>query len=411
MVCGAVKACPLLIRRFDAVMKKRQCIAMLLAGGQGTRLYALTNKIAKPAVSFGGKYRIIDFTLSNCTNSNIDVVGVLTQYQPLILNEYLGNGEPWDLDRTHGGLHSLSPYQAKTGREWYKGTANAIYQNLHFLQQFDSEHVLILSGDHIYKMDYSKMLAQHIANDADCTIAAIGVAPEEASRFGILAFDKKHAITSFEEKPAQPKSNYASMGIYIFKKQLLVDELTADEANSQSSNDFGKDIIPKLLSDNRRLFAYPFDGYWKDVGTLTSLWEANMDLLGDKPLIDLADPSFKIYGRNEQKAPSYIGADASVHDSLMTTGCEIEGKVVNSIIGEGVSIGKGTVVSNSIIMNNAVIGDNVTIDYGIIDENVVIQDSCVLGDQQSSKVRTVLVGRDTVVAKGSVVASDSILEI
>ncbi len=392
-------------------MKMKKCIAMLLAGGQGTRLYALTNKIAKPAVSFGGKYRIIDFPLSNCTNSNIDVVGVLTQYQPLILNSYLGNGEPWDLDRVHGGLHSLSPYQAKEGREWYKGTANAIYQNLHFLERFDSEHVLILSGDHIYKMDYAKMLAEHIANDADCTIAAIEVSPEEASRFGILAFNKAKEITSFEEKPAKPKSNFASMGIYIFKKQLLVEQLTRDENTEGSSNDFGKDIIPHMLNNGMRVFAHPFSGYWKDVGTLTSLWEANMDLLGDKPLIDLADPSFKVYSRNEQLAPSFVAESGVMLNSMMTTGCEVYGRVEHSIIGENVTIGEGAVITNSIIMNNAVIGKNVTIDYGIIDENVVVEDNCTLGDKQSSKDRMVLVGRDTVVTKGSVVASDSILEI
>ncbi len=392
-------------------MKKKSCIAMLLAGGQGTRLYALTNKVAKPAVSFGGKYRIIDFPLSNCTNSNIDVVGVLTQYQPLILNEYLGNGEPWDLDRAQGGLHSLSPYQAKEGREWYKGTANAIYQNLHFIERFDSEHVLILSGDHIYKMDYAKMLAEHIANNADCTIAAIEVRPEEASRFGILAFNKKKEITSFEEKPAKPKSNFASMGIYIFKKQLLVQELTRDENTEGSSNDFGKDIIPYMLNNGNRVFAHPFDGYWKDVGTLTSLWEANMDLLGDKPLIDLADPSFKIYSRNQQLSPSYVGEGGVMLNSMMTTGCEVYGRVENSIIGEGVTIGEGSIVTNSIIMNNAHIGSNVTINYGIIDEHVVVEDNCTLGDSNSSKDKMVLVGRDTVVAKGSVVASDSILEI
>ena len=391
-------------------MKKKKCIAMLLAGGQGTRLFALTGSVAKPAVSFGAKYRIIDFPLSNCTNSGIDTVGVLTQYQPLILNEYVGNGEPWDLDRSYGGVHTLPPYQAKTGGEWYKGTANAIYQNLHFINEFDSEHVLILSGDHIYKMDYSKMLAEHIRHDADCTIAVIDVPKEEASRFGIMDYAADKSITSFEEKPKNPKSNHASMGIYIFKKDVLVRELIADENDKNSVNDFGKNIIPKMLKEKCGMYAYQFDGYWKDVGTVTSLWEANMDLLGDKPQFDLNDPSFKIYSRNQPLPPSYIGENGRFINSIMTTGCEIHGTVINSVIGEGVTIGEGAVIENSIVMQGTVIGKNVKISYGMIDENVVIEDKVTIGDKDSDKNKIALVGRNSVLKRGTKVAAGEIVD-
>ena len=391
-------------------MKKKKCIAMLLAGGQGTRLYALTNSVAKPAVSFGAKYRIIDFTLSNCTNSGIDTVGVLTQYQPLILNESVGNGEPWALDRSYGGVHTLPPYQAKQGGEWYKGTANAIYQNLHFLTEYDSENVLILSGDHIYKMDYSKMLAEHVAHDADCTIAVIDVPEAEASRFGIMDFGEDKRITSFEEKPKKPKSNHASMGVYIFKKDVLVRELVADEADKTSSNDFGKNIIPNMLKAGCGMFAYSFKGYWKDVGTVTSLWEANMDLLGDPPAFDLSDPAFKVYSRNEPLPPSYIGESGRFVNSVMTTGCEIYGTVVNSVIGEGVTVMDGAVIENSVIMQGAVIGKNVKINYGMVDENVVIGDGAIIGDAQSDKTRITLIGRDTVVPRGAKLKSGDIIE-
>lgn len=391
-------------------MKKKKCIAMLLAGGQGTRLFALTSNVAKPAVSFGAKYRIIDFTLSNCTNSGIDTVGVLTQYQPLVLNEYLGNGEPWDLDRTYGGVHTLPPYQAKTGGEWYKGTANAIYQNMHFLNGFDSDHVLILSGDHIYKMDYSKMLSEHILRNADCTIAVIDVPADEASRFGIMDFDKEKRITSFEEKPKNPKSNHASMGVYIFKKDVLINELIADESNPDSSNDFGKNIIPTMLKAKKEMFAYSFSGYWKDVGTITSLWEANMDLLGERPLIDLSDPNFKIYSRNEALPPSYIADGGKMENSIMTTGCEIYGTVINSVIGEGVTVGSGAVVKDSVIMQRTVIGKNVVIDYGMIDENVIVEDDVVIGDDKSDKFHIALIGRNNVIKKGSKIASATIIE-
>ena len=391
-------------------MKKKKCIAMLLAGGQGTRLFALTNSVAKPAVSFGAKYRIIDFPLSNCTNSGIDTVGVLTQYQPLILNEYVGNGEPWDLDRSYGGVHTLPPYQAKKGGEWYKGTANAIYQNLHFLNEYDSEHVLILSGDHIYKMDYSKMLAEHVAHNADCTIAVIDVPMNEASRFGIMDYAEDKSIVSFEEKPKNPKSNHASMGIYIFKKEALVRELIADEADKNSEGDFGKNIIPKMLAEKCRMFAYQFEGYWKDVGTVTSLWEANMDLLGDKPVFDLDDPSFKIYSRNQPLPPSYIGETGKFVNSIMTTGCEIHGTVINSVIGEGVTVMPGAVIENSIVMQGSVIGKNVKISYGMIDENVVIEDKATIGDEKSDKNHIALVGRGSTIKRGTNVKAGDVVD-
>ncbi len=391
-------------------MKKKKCIAMLLAGGQGTRLYALTSSVAKPAVSFGAKYRIIDFPLSNCTNSGIDTVGVLTQYQPLILNEYVGNGEPWDLDRSYGGVHTLPPYQAKTGGEWYKGTANAIYQNLHFLDEYDSDHVLILSGDHIYKMDYSKMLSEHIANKADCTIAVLDVPPEEAPRFGILDYDDKNRIRSFEEKPKKPKSNHASMGIYIFKKDVLVKALIDDENDPASSNDFGKNIIPKMIADKMAVYAYMFSGYWKDVGTVTSLWEANMDLLGEHPLVNLNDSSFKIYSRNQALPPSYIGESGHIENSIMTAGCEVYGTVVNSVLGEAVTVGKGAVVKDSVIMRGTVIGEGAVVKFGMIDENCTIENKCVIGDDTSDKNHIALIGRGRTLAPGTVVKPGEIID-
>jgi len=390
-------------------MKRKKCIAMLLAGGQGARLYALTNMVAKPAVSFGAKYRIIDFTLSNCYNSGIDTVGVLTQYQPLILNEYLGNGEPWDLDRSYGGLHSLPPHQSKVGGEWYKGTANAIYQNLHFLDAYDSEHVLILSGDHIYKMDYSKMLEEHIAKGADCTIAVIDVPYEEASRFGILDYGRDSRITSFEEKPLNPKSNHASMGIYIFKKETLVAELKKDEADKKSGNDFGKNIIPNMLAGDKKIFAYSFEGYWRDVGTIRSLWETNMDLLGKNPDFSLGgQDGNKIYGRNEALPPTYFGADAKVQNSIMTS-CEIFGTVVSAVLSEGVTVGKGATVKDSIIMKGTTIGEGAKVEYSIVDENVTIGANCKLG-QGGDKDNLVLVGRGVTLEKGSVVKAGEIVE-
>ena len=290
------------------MVKKKECVAMLLAGGQGSRLYALTTKTAKPAVSFGGKYKIIDFPLSNCVNSGFDTVGVLTQYQPLVLNEYIGNGLPWDLDRTYGGVKILPPYQGHTRSDWYMGTANAIYQNLEFIERYDPEYVLILSGDHIYKMDYAKMLAYHKEKQADCTIAVIDVPIEEASRFGIMTIDEDARITKFAEKPKNPESTNASMGIYIFNADKLKKYLIADEADPESSKDFGKNIIPAMLAAKERMFAYPFEGYWKDVGTISSLWEANMDLLGKKPELELNDEAWRIYSRHYASSPQYVGS-------------------------------------------------------------------------------------------------------
>lgn len=391
-------------------MKKKKCIAMLLAGGQGTRLYALTTKIAKPAVSFGAKYRIIDFPLSNCTNSGIDTVGVLTQYEPLILNEYVGDGKPWDLDRTNGGVHTLSPYQAKKGGEWYKGTANAIYQNLHFIKKYDCENVLILSGDHIYKMDYSLMLEEHIRNNADCTIAVIDVPYEEASRFGIMSYDEDKRINDFAEKPKQPKSNHASMGVYIFKTEELVKELIRDEADENSVNDFGKNIIPYMLNNGKRMFAYQFDGYWKDVGTITSLWEANMDLLGHDPVFNLNDPEKRVYSKNEPLPPAYVGKDAYISNSIYTAGCEIYGEVKNSVLSEDVYVGKNSVITNSVIMRGTKIGDNVVINYGMVDENVTICDGAVIGDENSDKYNIALIGRNQYVEEKGTVKSGEVVE-
>lgn len=383
---------------------------MLLAGGQGTRLYALTGKVAKPAVSFGAKYRIIDFPLSNCTNSGIDTVGVLTQYEPLILNEYIGDGKPWDLDRMSGGVYTLSPYQGKRGALWYKGTANAIYQNLNFLDKYDSEHVLILSGDHIYKMDYSQMLDEHIKNDADCTIAVINVPIEEASRFGIMTADKTGKILEFEEKPKNPKSTLASMGIYIFKKDVLKQQLIRDEKDANSSGDFGKDVIPYMLKNGFKMYAYRFDGYWKDVGTITSLWEANMDLLGEHPAINLNEPEMKIYSRNEPLPPTYFGKESFVENSIITTGCEIEGTILGSVISENVCVGEGSVIENSVIMRDVRIGKNVHIKYGIVDESVCVGDDVYIGDEKSDKNHIALIGRDSVVENGTQISSGEIVE-
>ena len=351
---------------------KKKCVAMILAGGQGSRLGALTQNVAKPAVSFGAKYKIIDFVLSNCSNSGVDTVGILTQYQPLDLNTYIGNGQPWDLDVINGGVYILPPYMSAEKGEWYKGTANAIYQNINFISRFDPEYVLILSGDHIYKMDYSKMLEKHIENDADCTIATITVPWEEASRFGILSANKEGRITEFAEKPKNPKSNQASMGIYIFKWSALKDELIKDENNPKSSNDFGKDIIPTMLKKKMRLFIYGFKGYWKDVGTISSLWEANMDLLDDKCELDITDPTWPIMARTTASRPHYISPNVSISNSMITEGCEINGDVKHSIIFHNVKIGKNSKITDSIIMNNVVIGDNVIINNAVIGDDAVI---------------------------------------
>ena len=388
----------------------KKCVAMLLAGGQGSRLKALTTKVAKPAVSFGAKYRIIDFTLSNCVNSGIDTVGVLTQYQPLILNEYIGNGQPWDLDRTFGGVHVLPPYQAKNSMEWYKGTANAIYQNINFIENYHPDHVLILSGDHIYKMDYQKMLEDHIKNDADCTIAVLEVSLEEASRFGIMNTDENNRIVEFEEKPAKPKSTKASMGIYIFKREKLFSYLRSDALDPASSNDFGKNIIPNMLNAGEKMMAYPFKGYWKDVGTISSLWEANQDLLGESPEFDIYDSAWKIYSRNMGIEPQFIADGAVVSNSLITSGAKIYGTVINSVIGASVVVEKGAVVKDSVVFADSVVSSGAIVNYSILDEQVVIGEECIIGSPKADGVEIAVVGRGSVVASKSVVAAGANIE-
>ena len=360
--------------------KKNECIAMLLAGGQGSRLGVLTKNIAKPAVPYGGKYRIIDFPLSNCVNSGIYTVGVLTQYQPLELNDYIGNGGPWDLDRANGGVHILSPYQQIEGTEWYKGTANAIYQNIQFIDRYNPEYVAILSGDHIYKMDYAKMLQYHKQKDAACTIAMLEVPWEEASRFGLMFVDDDGRITAFEEKPKNPKSNKASMGVYMFTWEKLRKYLIDDEADPDSSNDFGKNVIPAMHEAGERLFAYGFDGYWKDVGTIDSLWEANLDLLNPKANIDLSDNSWKIYGRGAVTAPQYVSDKAVIENSLAAEGCEIEGKVDYSVLFSNVTVEEGAFVDYSIVMPGAVIKKGAVVQYAMVAENAVIEEGAVVGE-------------------------------
>ena len=358
-------------------MIKKEMIAMLLAGGQGSRLGVLTAKVAKPAVAFGGKYRIIDFPLSNCINSGIDTVGVLTQYQPLRLNTHIGIGIPWDLDKNEGGVTVLPPYEKSTNSEWYTGTANAIFQNMDYMQQYNPDYVLILSGDHIYKMDYEVMLDFHKANKADVTIATMPVPIEEASRFGIMVTDEKNQITEFEEKPEKPSSNLASMGIYIFSWPVLKEALYA--MKDQSNLDFGMHVLPYCRDNGKRLFAYEYNGYWKDVGTLGSYWEANMELVDIIPEFNLYEEFWKIYTKGDTIPPQYISEDAIVEKSLISEGAEIYGEVYNSVISPNVVIGKGSVIRNSIIMSNTVIGENCTIDKAIIAEDVVIGNNVHIG--------------------------------
>lgn len=358
---------------------KQEVVAMLLAGGQGSRLGVLTKKLAKPAVPYGGKYRIIDFPLSNCVNSGIEAVGVLTQYQPLVLNEYIGNGQPWDLDSMTSGVQVLSPYQQINGADWYSGTANAIYQNMNYIERYDPDYVVILSGDHIYKMDYSKMIDFHKKNNADCTIAVIDVPLEEASRFGILNTNSDGSIYEFDEKPKVPKSTKASMGIYVFSWNKLRKYLTEDAENPNSSNDFGKDILPTMLENNERMFAYEFEGYWKDVGTIDSLWESNMDLLNPNVPLDLRDESWKIYSRNPVMPPHYVSNDAKIQNSLIADGCNIYGEIDFSILFEGVTVEKGAIVRDSILMPGVVIEEGAVIQYSIISENTVIGKNAVIG--------------------------------
>ena len=378
---------------------KKECIAMLLAGGQGSRLYDLTKQIAKPAVSFGGKYKIIDFPLSNCINSGIDTVGVLTQYQPFALNEYVVNGAPWDLDRIRGGLYVLPPYQGNKTSDWYKGTANAIYQNINFIKQYDPDYVLILSGDHIYRMDYNKMLQQHKATGAACTVATITVPMDEASRFGICNTNPDGSIYEFEEKPKNPKNNQASMGIYIFSTKTLIEYLINDEADENSSNDFGKNIIPNLLGNGEKLYSYRFEGYWKDVGTISSLWEANMDLIGDDPVISLADKDFRIYSKNTARPPQFIGKDAVVDNSLISEGCKIYGTVINSVVSGGVIVEEGAIIKDSVVMEDVVVKSGAAIYTAIVDANTVVETGAVVGKENASKDEIALIASGSVISK------------
>lgn len=356
---------------------KKEMIAMILAGGQGSRLKALTQDVAKPAVPFGGKYRIIDFALSNCTNSGIDTVGVLTQYQPYVLNSHIGIGSPWDLDRQHGGVKILPPYMTVEGGRWYKGTANAIYENIKYIMRYNPEYVLILSGDHIYKMDYTKMLRKHKELEADLTVAVKEVPIEEASRFGILTANSEDEIIAFDEKPKVPKSNLASMGIYIFNWSVLKEQLEADELSPESDNDFGKNIIPKMVFENHKIAAYRFDGYWKDVGTVTSLWEANMDLLKEDTPFNLYDKKWRYYSASTISPAQYISPLAKVYDTMINDGCIVEGKVNNCILSPKVHIEKDALVQSSVIMEGVVIGKNAVVENAIVMENVVIKDGAV----------------------------------
>ena len=382
---------------------------MLLAGGQGSRLYALTKKTAKPAVPFGGKYRIIDFTLSNCINSGIDTVGVLTQYQPLVLNEYIGNGLPWDLDRNLGGVKILPPYQGNKTSDWYRGTANAIYQNMQFIDRYDAEYVLVLSGDHIYKMDYSKMLEWHKLKGADCTIAVIDVPLSEASRFGIMSTNEDGSIYKFTEKPKKPESTKASMGIYIFNKKKLFEYLIADEADPDSSNDFGKNISPTMLAAGEKLFAYPFKGYWKDVGTIQSLWEANMDLLGKNPKLSLFDESWRIFSRHIAYAPQYISGTARVYNSSITEGCEIYGTVRNCVLGTGVKVMEGAAVCDSVIMSDVVIEPGAQVNYSIVDSGVTVGKNATVGEVRNVAREITVIGAGINIAEGQTVKEGEML--
>ncbi|MED2124027.1 glucose-1-phosphate adenylyltransferase [Bacillus thuringiensis] len=363
--------------------QKQKCVAMLLAGGKGSRLSALTKNLAKPAVPFGGKYRIIDFTLSNCANSGIETVGILTQYQPLELHNYTGIGNAWDLDRVNGGVTVLPPYAESSGVKWYTGTASAIYQNLNYLSQYEPEYVLILSGDHIYKMDYSKMLDYHIEKESDVSISVIEVPWDEASRFGIMNTNEEMEIVEFEEKPQFPRSNLASMGIYIFNWAILKEYLEMDARNPESSNDFGKDVLPLLLDEGKKLMAYPFEGYWKDVGTVKSLWEANMDLLRDETSLNLNDRNWRIYSVNPNEPPQYIAEKAKVEESLINEGCVIEGDVKHSVLFQGVTVEEGSMVIDSVVMPGAKIGKNVVIERAIVGSEMVIEDGTIIRPEKN----------------------------
>ncbi len=387
----------------------KECVAMLLAGGQGSRLYCLTEKIAKPAVPFGGKYRIIDFPLSNCVNSDIDTVGVLTQYQPHELNAYIGSGQAWDLDRIDGGVHILPPYIKGKKGTWYKGTANAIYQNMDFIDRYDPEYVLILSGDHIYKFDYRQMIDHHRKNEADCTIAVIEVSAEEASRFGIMNVNSDDTIFEFEEKPKVPKSNLASMGIYVFSWQKLRMYLLDDERDPKSSNDFGANIIPKMLANNEKMMVYRFSGYWKDVGTIESLWEANMDMLSPETGLNLFDPEWRIYAGSADAPPHYCGPDSTLSHSLVTGGCVVYGAVENSVLFHNVKVGSGASIRYSIIMPDAVVEDGAVIEYSIVGERARICKDARVGslpaDDTTGEWGISVVAADKTIGPGRIVAA------
>ncbi len=365
---------------------KKKCIAMLLAGGQGSRLYALTDDTPKPAVGFGGKYRIIDFPLSNCINSGIDTVGVLTQYQPLSLNDYMGNGDPWDLNRGRGGLTILPPYQGKKKSDWYRGTANAIYQNMHFIEKYDPDYVLILSGDHIYQMDYADMLAYHQKRGADCTISTIRVPNSDASRYGICNTGADGRIWEFEEKPKKPKNDLASMGIYIFNTRVLRKYLLLDEDDKTSANDFGKNIIPSLLEAEERVFAYRYEGYWKDVGTVESLWEANMDLLNGRSGLDLSSAEFPIYSRNLARSPACLLEHAKVKNSLLADGVKIAGRVENSVLSCGVIVAEGAIVEDAVLLEDVVIEEGAVVRHAIINAGSRIRQKVIVGEEENSKI-------------------------
>lgn len=397
------------------MLPKQEVVAMLLAGGQGSRLGVLTSNLAKPAVPYGGKYRIIDFPLSNCVNSGIECVGVLTQYQPLELNEYIGNGQPWDLDNMNAGVRVLPPYQRSRKSDWYKGTANAIYQNIRYIDRYQPDYVVVLSGDHIYKMDYSKMIAFHREKGADCTIAEIEVPMEEASRFGILNTRADGSVYEFDEKPKVPKSNRASMGIYVFTWEKLRKYLEADEANPKSSNDFGKDVLPAMLNAGEKIFGYPFEGYWKDVGTIDSLWESNMDLLNPKVPLDLSEESWKIYCRNPVMPPHYIGKDAKVQNSLVAEGCNVYGTIDFAVLFSGVTIEEGAVVRDSIIMPNTRIAAGAVVQYAIVAENCVIGENAVVGArpediEEKEKWGIAVVGNGCTVEPDSVIPPKAMIE-
>ena len=390
---------------------KKNCIAMLLAGGQGSRLYALTQKVAKPSVPFGGKYRIIDFPLSNCANSGIDTVGVLTQYRPLQLNSYIGNGQPWDLDAADGGVYILPPYQSAGEKgSWFSGTANAIYQNISFIEAYDPENVLILSGDHIYKMDYSDMLREHLEKDAACTIAVLQVSMEEATRFGIMNLGEDGFVNQFEEKPKQPKSDLASMGIYIFNWKKLREYLIADENDPNSSKDFGKNIIPNMLGAGEKLWPYRFKGYWRDVGTITSLWDANMDMLSTA-LINLYDPAWPIGSRSPICPPHYAGGNAEIIHSIVTEGCVVDGRVENSVLSPNVVIGKDAYVNYSVLMPGAVIEDGAIVEYAIVGENTVVHSGAHVGSPPdgTDEWGVATCGPDIEIRSGAAVAAGAMI--